>query len=42
VTYLKPLDEAVKFNPEAITGLSYTLKIVAKKAQEGFRMLPPN
>jgi hypothetical protein len=37
VTYLKKLDGFVRFNFQAVTNLSYSLKDVAHKAQEGFQ-----
>jgi uncharacterized protein YoxC len=37
VTYLKQLDDTVRFNYKAVTNLSTTLKGIALKAQEGFQ-----
>jgi len=37
VTYLRQLDNTVKFNYQAIVNLSTTLKGIALKAQEGFQ-----
>ena len=41
VTYLKQLDNTVKFNYQAIVNLSTTLKGIALKAQEGFQEVFP-
>jgi len=37
VTYLKQLDDTVKFNYQAIANMSTTLKGIALRAQEGFQ-----